>query len=89
MATVENRMTELLARKQRQEKRRISRRVMAEETGISLSTVQRWADNSLLRYDAVHIAVLCDYLKCGVDELLVIVEDDESPETKTELALAV
>lgn len=89
MAKVENRLAELLARKQRIEKRRISRRRMAEETGISFSSIQGWATNAISRYDALQIAVFCDYLGCGVEELLVIVEDDESPEIKTELPLAV
>lgn len=82
---VQNRFNELLARKERIEKRSISRRMVAEETGISLSSVQGWATNSVMRFDSNQIATFCAYLNCTIGELLIMVKDESSPETKTPL----
>jgi DNA-binding Xre family transcriptional regulator len=87
---IENRLKELLARKERKEKRKITQQTMAEETGTSLSSVHAWSKNAITRYDADHIAAFCQYLDCGVNDLLVLVEDDEeTPEKKSDLPLAV
>lgn len=86
---VKNRFNELLARKERIEKRRFTRRQIVEITGVSLSSVQSWAMNTVSRFDALQIAAFCKFLDCSVDDLLVLVEDDESPESKTpRLAIA-
>lgn len=72
---VQTRFKELLARKERLEHRRISRRMVAEETGISLSSVQSWADGSLRRFDEAQIVAFCTYFQCkDVGELLVLGE---------------
>jgi len=77
MTRVLNRVDELIAIKARNEGRGISRRMVAEETGLSLSSVQNWASNNLTRYDAYQIATFCDYFGCDVSELFVIVDDDQ------------
>lgn len=78
---VQNRFLELLARKARREGRSISRRKCAQETGISLSSVQNWANNTLTRFDSLQIETFCDYLDCRLDELLIL-EGDESGQIK-------
>jgi DNA-binding Xre family transcriptional regulator len=90
MKTVLNRFNELLAIKQRQEKRAISRRQVARETKISLSSINNWANNAIIRFDALQIAAFCQYFRCTVDELLIIVdsESDALPELKTPLSAA-
>ena len=87
MKILQNRFTELLARKERLEKRSISRRKVAQETGIGLSSVQNWAANQVTRYDAMQIITFCEYLKCTPGDLLVIEEEKEG-QTKTPLAAA-
>lgn len=79
---VQNRFAELLAIKERVEERRISRRSVADETGISLSSVQNWASNRLTRYDALQIATFCRYFGCKPGDLIVLAEE----ERKTPLA---
>lgn len=88
MAIVQNRFTELLARKCRVENRSISREQIASETGISLSSVQNWAQNKIKRFDGKQIVTFCRYLNCTIDDLLIIVPEpgDESPEMETPLA---
>jgi DNA-binding Xre family transcriptional regulator len=89
MKIVQNRFGELLARKERKEGRSISRRQVAQETRIGLSSVQNWAANTVTRYDALQIATFCEYLNCTVGELLVIEEVDFTEgQTKTLLASA-
>jgi DNA-binding Xre family transcriptional regulator len=87
MKVVQNRFTELLARKGRKEGRSITRRKVAEETGIGLSSVQNWAANQVTRYDALQIAVFCEYLNCTPGELLILEEvPNDEGQQKTLLA---
>lgn len=75
---ISNRVAELLARKERIERRRITRRDFATETGTSLNTVQSWLHNAITRYDANQILTYCQYFNVDVGELLVIDSEDES-----------
>ena len=90
MPRIINRLDELLARKGRNEGRRISKRAMAEETGLGEGSLKLWGRNAVQKYDSVYIAAICKYLDCGVGDLLIIVED-EDPETEgvPELLIAV
>lgn len=88
MKLLQNRFSELLARKERREGRSISRRKVAQETGIGLSSVQNWATNEVTRYDATQITVFCEYLGCSTGELLVIEDVPEMGQRKTLLATA-
>jgi len=73
-----NRFKELLAVKERREKRKISQREVARETGLTKRTVDSYAKNSLTRYDAPIVLKLCNYLGCTPGDLLVIEEVEES-----------
>jgi len=73
---VQNRFTELLAKKGRVENRRISYRTAARETGISTTSVQNWATNTVTRYDQEQIVSFCKYFNCGLSDLLILVGDD-------------
>lgn len=77
-AEVQTRFLELLAEKQRRERRTITREQVAKETGISISSVQKWALNQLSRFDSKQIVAFCDYFNCGIGDLLVIEEFEES-----------
>lgn len=74
---IENRFKELLKRKSQQEKRKLPRRLIAEETGISLTSVQNWASNRVTQYQDAQIIAFCKYFDCTIDELLVMVEDED------------
>lgn len=75
-----NRFQELLAIKGRREKRRISQRTAAEESGLTQVTIGRYARNEVTRYDEVIVLAMCKYLDCTVGEFLVI-EDAEGEES--------
>lgn len=78
---VANRFSELLAVKARREKRRISNRDVARELGLARGTIDAYANNSVKRFDAPTILLLCNYLDCTPGDLLVI----EDPEMETPL----
>lgn len=86
MARVQNRFMELKALKMRRESRSIPNVLVAEETGLSLSSVQNWAHNRVTRYDAHQISTLCQYFDCTIDELLILSENEEDPEPVSDVA---
>lgn len=81
---IRTRIDELIAIKGRKEGRRITRVAVAQETGLSYSSVTNWANSSLARFDAYQIITFCNYFDCEVGELFEMVsEDDEEAEMKT------
>jgi putative transcriptional regulator len=66
-----NRLRVLLAEKAQKEKRNITLKEVANETGVTYKTIHGWANNEVTRYDAPIIEALCDYLECDVGELIV------------------
>jgi len=76
MPRVENRFEELLAEKRRRDRKNWSYREIAEVTGISPSTLTRFARQRHEQFDAGTLAKLCDFLGCTVGDLLVLVEDE-------------
>ena len=66
------RIKELIAEKERNEKRDISYRVIAAETGISTATIVKLASwDGIKRIDASTIEALCNFFNCTVGDLLV------------------
>jgi len=79
---------ELLAAKARREGRgRITISQVCEETKLARATVDGYVHNTITRYDAHVIQMLCDYLDCKPGDLLVI-EEVEDPQMKTALVQA-
>lgn len=76
MPRVENRFEELLAEKRRQDRKNWSYREIAEVTGISPSTLTRFARQRHEQFDAGTLAKLCEFLGCTVGDLLVLVKDE-------------
>jgi hypothetical protein len=75
---VKNRVKELLAIKERDENRKISEALLAEETGLSESTVRAWLENRVARFDSNPIIQFCWYFNIGPGELFVIPEKPEA-----------
>jgi DNA-binding Xre family transcriptional regulator len=69
-----NRLDELVAVKERIEGRRISNRVIVEETGLGLSTVRTWRNNEVTRYDAAVIEAICKWVPCEVGDLFTAID---------------
>jgi putative transcriptional regulator len=77
---VENRFLELLAEKNRRDRRAWTYEEIYEKTGVSPGTLVRLAKQRHGMYDRVTIAKLCSFFECGVGDLLVLVEDENEPE---------
>lgn len=78
MKELRNNLTVLLAQKARKERRRISLRRVAEETGINPYTVYAIANDTIKEYSKEVLVRLCGYLDCEVGDLLVIEETQEA-----------
>ena len=61
----------LTAQKGQRERRRISLRTVAEETGISRYTIYAFANETISEYPKEVITRLCNYFDCTVGELLL------------------
>lgn len=69
----------LMGQKGQRENRRITRRTVADETGISRHTVYAMADGSIKLIPTDVLIQLCGYFECNVGDLLTLV--DASPTT--------
>lgn len=70
-------LAELAIAKSRREKRPINKRVIASETGLPRNTVAAYWDNDIKRFDKKTLLVLCEYLNCYLDDLMVQVATEE------------
>ena len=66
-----NKFRVLLAKKAETEGRNISLKEVERGTNIPWTSLQSWANNKVTRYDAPIIMALCDYLNCGVSDLIL------------------
>lgn len=62
----------LTAQKGQRERRRMSLRTVAEETGISRYTVYAFANDTLNEYPKEVVTKLCNYFDCNVGDLLLV-----------------
>ena len=70
----------LTAQKGQHERRHLSLRTVAEETGISRYTIYAFANDTLSEYPKEVITSLCNYFDCEVGDLLLV---EEAPATPT------
>ena len=77
MKELRNNLTVLLAQKSRKERRRISVKKAADETGINPYTMYAIANDTIKEYSKDVLVKLCGYLDCEVGDLLTV---EESPE---------
>lgn len=67
---IKSHLARLIAKKAKQENRKLSYRTVAKETGLSYSTISRLASNQVKRYTDSMLSSLCGYLACEVGDLL-------------------
>jgi putative transcriptional regulator len=72
MPRIKNRLKVLLAEKELREGRKISYRVLAEETGLSLDTITAYMNQRVSRYDESTLLALCNYLGCEISDLIFL-----------------
>jgi len=64
----------LIAQKATRERRRITLRTVAEESGVPYYTVNAIAKETIREYPRDVIAKLCTYFRCDVGDLLTLTE---------------
>ena len=69
-----NRMKILIAQKEFKEKRKLTYRVIAEETGLSIGTITSYLTQRAGRFDAPTLEKLCNYFDCQPGDLLTYSE---------------
>lgn len=73
---VKNKLGILMAEKKHQDGRdSATYRAINAATGISTATLSRWVNQTAQSYDRDHIAKLCQFFNCSIDDLLVL-EDE-------------
>jgi transcriptional regulator with XRE-family HTH domain len=74
---------QLLLNKMAAEGRHIEQREVSKSTGLPEVTISRWMNSDgLLRIEAETVVKLADYFGVDWNDVVGIVEDNESPETK-------
>lgn len=74
-----SRLRILVSEKELRDKRSLGIRTIAEETGASVSTVQRLMNNTMRRVPLDDLARLCRYFQCSTGDILVF--DPAQPDT--------
>ncbi len=77
MKIVRSNLRVLTAQKSQRERRHLSLRTVAEETGISRYTVYAFANDTLSEYPKEVVTKLCNYFDCTVGDLLLVEEVPE------------
>ena len=75
--TISNRFRVLLAQKAEVEKRNISLAEVQREIKIPWTSLQKWANNKVTRFDSAVIIKLCDYLDCEIEDLIIYDRDTQ------------
>lgn len=83
VGTTHTRFRELQAEKQSREGREVATyRAISAATGISPTTLTKWANNRVQDYDQDVIARLCDFFDCNVGDLIVYERDKDEDSSK-------
>ncbi len=77
MKVVASKMKLLVAERELRERRRLSVRIITEESGASRSTVERLLNNTIKRVPLDELGALCRYFNCDVGDILHMEEDVE------------
>ncbi|MDP9314694.1 MAG: helix-turn-helix transcriptional regulator [Chloroflexota bacterium] len=75
MKVVTSKMKLLVAQRELHERRRLSVRILTEESGASRSTVERLLNNTIKRIPVDDLGALCRYFNCTVGDMLQMEED--------------
>jgi len=69
--TIYNRLKILIAEKELRERRKLPYRVIAEESGISTTTLTKYMNQEIRSFDEITLTALCKYLGVQPGELLI------------------
>ena len=80
--TIYNRIKVLIAEKELREKRKLTYRVIADETGIPVSTLTEYMTQRISRFDGSTLEKLCEYFSVQPGDILIYTKNPpETPPT--------
>ncbi|MBN2149518.1 MAG: helix-turn-helix domain-containing protein [Anaerolineales bacterium] len=79
-----NRLKILIAEKELRENRKLPYRVIAQEIGVSTSTITQYVTQKVTRFDVPTLEAFCMYFECQPGDLLIW--DKNDPWVKAMLA---
>ena len=74
MKVMRSKLRILVAERATREGRALSMRRLSEESGASIATVNRMANNTIKRIPVDDLEMICRYLDCEVGDVLVMEE---------------
>lgn len=79
MKTVRSNIYLLMGRKSQREGRRLTLRMVSDESGVNYATLSNIATERIKQYPKDTLAKLCTYFNCDVGDLLTVAElpDDD------------
>ena len=80
---IRSRMKRLRVNKEEAEDRKLTYKVITEETGLSEGVIVRLMNSNFDRVDTQTLNALCLYFNCGIGELLEYVPDTVPAEGET------
>lgn len=83
---IQNRLKVLLAEKEYREGRKLTYKIVADETGLNMSTLTAYMTQRVNRFDKSTLEALCQYLSCDVGDLLKYSPEDGASLKKTKKA---
>ncbi len=67
---MKSRLNVVIAEKELRDRRRLGIRTIAEESGASVSTVQRLLNDTMKRVPLEELSALCRWVPCDVSDIL-------------------
>jgi len=72
--TIYNRVKILIAEKEFREKRKLTYRIIAQETGLTVSTLTAYLTQKATRFDGPTLETLCKYFDCQPGDILTFTD---------------
>ncbi|HEU4344270.1 MAG TPA: helix-turn-helix transcriptional regulator [Candidatus Binatia bacterium] len=67
---MKNRILDLMADKQKRDKKPITVPMVARAVGLTIPGFKKWVDNEIVSFRGNTVATLCEYFECDLDDLL-------------------
>lgn len=78
--TIQFKLKELMAKKERVEGKKVTYRDMAEATGISTNSLTLMANNRMQQIGLTTIGRILEYFDCEPNDLIVRVQEENRPD---------
>ncbi len=81
---IRSKLKYLRVKKEEQQGRKLTYKVITEETGLSEGVLVRLMNSNFERVETPTLSALCGYFECGIGDLLEYVPETEAKEASNE-----